>query len=308
MRLLRVATSIVIALAFAAAPGGSASASSPGFHAAGVLGAGAALAPQQSTENLYSHGGGVLTHPTAYVVFWGSEWVSGFSSGGYTSAQAQTYTVDFFRGIGGSSWLRSTGQYCQGVPSGATTCPATSQAIANASGQLRGTWVDGSSLPSNIDKAAIAAEATRAAQHFGYDPNGTYLVYTPSGHSMLGFGLLWCAWHESTPTSSGAVAYAYVPFQPDGGRLCGTNFVNKTNNAYGNGYFDGLSMIGGHEYAETQTDPVPGGSWLDGAGQENADKCIWNSASTNLTLGSHDYAVQPLWSNASSGCVVAYQP
>jgi hypothetical protein len=308
MRLLRVAISIVTAVALAAATAGSASASSAGFHAAPVFGAGAALAPQQSTGNLYSRGGGVLTHPTAYIVFWGSEWVSGFSSGGYTSAQAQTYTIDFFRGLGGSSWLHSTSQYCQGVPSGTTTCPATSQAITNASGQLRATWVDGSRLPSIIDKNAVAAEATRAAQHFGYDPNGTYLVYTPSGHSMLGFGLLWCGWHESTPTSSGRVAYAYVPFQPDAGSFCGTNFVNKTNNEYGNGYFDGLSMISGHEYAETQTDPVPGSGWLDSAGAENADKCIWDGASTNVTLGSHDYAVQPLWSNASGGCAMTYQP
>ncbi len=306
MRLLRVAASIGGALILATTVGSAAYASSAGSHFMPVRTA--ALSPQP-TGNVYSHGGRVLTKPAAYIVFWGSEWVNGFSGGGYTSQQAQTYNVDFMRNLGGSSWLRTTSQYCQGVASGTTTCPASAQAqaVANPAGQLRGSWVDGSRLPSFIDKAAVASEATRAAQHFGYDPNATYLVYTPSGHSMLGFGLLWCAWHDSTPTSGGSVTYAYMPYQPDAGTLCGTNLVNDSND-YGNGYFDGFSIVGGHEYAEAQTDPTPSTGWLDSGGQEIADKCSWQTSSTNLTLGEHSYAVQPLWSNASGGCVVTYQP
>jgi len=50
--------------------------------------------------------------------------------------------------------------------------------------------------------------------------------------------------------------------------------------------------------------------WLDAQGSENGDKCAWkNPGSGNITLGSHNYAVQPLWSNEAydatgNGCVL----
>jgi serine protease len=91
------------------------------------------------------------------------------------------------------------------------------------------------------------------------------------------------------------------------------NFVNGSD-SFGHGYFDGFSIVGGHEYAEAATDPFPNSGWLDGAGAENGDKCAWISsgqgASTNITLGSNYYAVQSLWSNAfnggAGGCVISY--
>jgi hypothetical protein len=63
--------------------------------------------------------------------------------------------------------------------------------------------------------------------------------------------------------------------------------VNASNNSYGNGYFDGFSIVGGHEYAEAQTDPQQNSGWLDGSGSENGDKCAWSSASTNISLGAN---------------------
>ncbi len=147
----------------------------------------------------------------------------------------------------------------------------------------------------------------------GYNPNATYFVFTPHGHSMSGFGTSWCAWHDE-PTSGTDMAYAYMPYMPDAGTSCGRNFVNRTNNSYGNGYFDGFSIVGGHEYAEAMTDPHPERTstnfgWITStglSGEEIGDLCAWASNSTNITLGSHFYAVQPLWSNASSSCVTSY--
>jgi hypothetical protein len=299
MRRIRFAVALAGACLLATAFGGSAFASSEVYHGTHTRGAGAA----SSTGNLYSHGGSVETTPAVYIVWWGPQWATGFSTGGYTSAQAQTYTTDFFNGVGGSSWINSTTQYCQGVASGTYTCPSGAQLVGNPTGQLKGTWTDTSSLPRRISQSAIANEAAKLAQHFGgVNPNATYFVYTPSGHSMNGFGTQWCAWHSS----SGNMPYAYMPYQPDAGASCGENFVNATSNSYGNGYFDGFSVVGGHEYAEAETDPFPNTGWLDGGGSENGDKCAWNAASTNITLGAHQYAVQPLWSNASSGCVTSY--
>lgn len=263
---------------------------------------------------LFSHGGNVEVTPKVFLVYWGPQWANGFSTGGYTSAQAKSYIEGFFGGVGGSSWSNSDTQYCQGVPSGTTTCPSGATFGTNPPGQLGGTWSDPSAVPSSPTQSQIAAEAAAAAAHFGYDVNANYMILTPTGNSSSGFGTRWCAYHSSTSSSSGSVAYTYLPYVPDAGASCGMNFVNGTNDSFGHGYFDGFSIVGGHEYAEAATDPFPNGGWLDGSGQENADKCAWISSgqgqAQNITLGTGYYAVQSLWSNAfnggAGGCVISY--
>ncbi len=271
--------------------------------------------------NLFSHGGAVETAPAVFISYWGPEWAgTGFSTGGYTSVQAQAYINGFFGGVGGSSWINSTTQYCQNVPSGTVLCStqASPQYIGNPTGQLTGTWNDTTPVPSRPGTADIANAALRLVGHFGGPvANATYLVFTPSGKSTRGFGTTFCAWHSSTTTSSGQpVAFANMPYQPDAGTACGMNFVNPTNNSFGNGYFDGFSIVGGHEYAEAETDPFPSSGWLDGSGAENGDKCAWISsgqgAATDITPpgSTNFFAVQSLWSNAfnsnAGGCVVSY--
>jgi hypothetical protein len=88
----------------------------------------------------------------------------------------------------------------------------------------------------------------------------------------------------------------------------------------GNGYFDGFSIVAGHEVSEADTDMNPNTSstvaWQGpgGGGDENGDNCAWNQnggVSTNISLGSHTYAVSPIWSNnattgTSSHCVTSH--
>jgi hypothetical protein len=263
--------------------------------------------------NLVYQGGAVETVPLVYISWWGSQWNTGFSTGGYSSAKAQTYIQGFFSNVGGSSWDNIDTQYCQGVAIGTTNCGSSGTHITNPTGQLKGTWVDTTSVPTRPTQSQIQSAATRLMNHFGgYNANATYFVFTPHGHSMSGFGTSWCAWHDE-PTSGTDMAHAYMPYIPDAGTSCGRNFVNRTNNSYGNGYFDGFSVVGGHEYAEAMTDPHPERTstnfgWITStgsSGEENGDLCAWASNSTNITLGSHFYAVQPLWSNASSSCVTS---
>ncbi|HEX9038843.1 MAG TPA: hypothetical protein VF808_17810 [Ktedonobacterales bacterium] len=275
--------------------------------------------PSVTSSLLTYHGGPISTGPVVYINYWGSQWNTGFSTGGYTSAQAQAYVNGFFGGIGGSTWGAIDTQYCQGVAVGSTSCPAGSAFIGNQTGLLKGTWVDTTSLPKRIGQSDIANAATRLMQHFGYNANAIYFVMTPSGHSMSGFGTQWCAWHTSTSTSSGTIAFAYQPYSPDAGANCGQNYVNSSNNSFGNGYFDGFSITGGHEWAEAETDMQPSGSTIawqgsGGGSDENGDKCAWNQnggVSANITLGSNFYAVQPIWSNGTtsgsgSHCVTTY--
>ncbi len=267
--------------------------------------------PAASANDLHYQGGAVEVTPKVYISWWGSQWNTGFSTGGYTSAQAQAYIRGFFSNVGGSSWDNIDTQYCQNTTIGSTTCTSGSTHITNPTGQLKGEWVDTTtSVPLHPTQSQIQSAATRLMNHFGgYDANATYFVFTPTGHSMSGFGTQWCAWHDE-PTSGTQMAYAYIPYIPDAGTSCGRNFVNKTNNSYGNGYFDGFSIVGGHEYAEAMTDPHPERTstnfgWLANNGEENGDLCAWASNSTNITLGSHFYAVQPIWSNATSSCVTS---
>lgn len=271
-----------------------------GMHILGIRGS--ARQGAGSVSNLQYNGGSIEQSPKVYISWWGSAWNTGFSTGGYTSAQAQTYMTSFFTNVGGSGWNNSVTQYCQGTTVGSTTCSGSVVFVGNQTGMLIGTWNDTSPVPSRPKQSDIANAARRLQAHFGPNPNATYFVFTPTGQSMSGFGTRWCAWHSS----SNGMAYAYMPYIPDAGAGCGMNFVNATNTQFGNGYFDGFSVVGGHEFAEAETDPYPNSGWLDGAGSENGDKCAWNSASGNITLGGNSYAVQPLWSNASSGCVMSY--
>lgn len=309
-KLLAIAMSIVAITALAATTV-AADAHQDGFVPLRVKGAQHNNRPLRSS-NIYSHGGAVQTATRLYISWWGPEWSTGFSTGGYTSASAQNYTTAFFTSVGGSSWLNTDTQYCQNVPNGTYFCSTASAPvyITNPATQYGGSLNDTTPVPSSPTQTDIANAAIRLMQHFGYSNQATYAVFTPSGKSMNGFGTQWCAWHSSTSSSAGTLAYAYVPYQPDAGASCGMNFVNTSNDSFGNGYFDGFSIVAGHEFEEAQTDPFPNGGWQDRNGSENADKCAWNSLSSNITLAGNQFAVQPLWSNAynssKGGCVMSY--
>ncbi len=268
------------------------------------------------TSNMTYHGGQVETAPAIYLDFWGSWWNTTTTTGtdgsySYTNAQAMQYIKDFFSNVGGSSWENLVTQYCQGVSNGTINCGSAGSHIQNLSGQLKGVLIDGTNaVPGSPTQSQIAAESAYAAGQFGLSgaaqAGATVFVFTPAGNSMSGFGTSWCAWHSVTSYNGANLPYAYMPYQPSAGTSCGENFVNGAD-SYGNGYFDGFSVVGGHEYAEAETDPITasgGYAWYDNGGNEIGDKCAWSSLSGDITLGSHSYAVQPLWSNSNSGCVL----
>jgi len=264
----------------------------------------------RGTSNLNYHGGvsdgasgtiGVETAPKVYLVFWGSQWSSD------PSGEAATLQ-SFYSNVGGSSWNNSVTQYCQGVARGTITCKS-GQAAGNPTGVLAGSWYDNAAAaPGRPTQSQLAAEAVNAASHYGNtsvaaNASIQYVIATSTGNSSQGFGTSYCAWHSSTSSSYGNIAYTNLPYITDAGASCGANFNGLGANA-------GITIVGGHEFAETETDQFPNGGWLDGSGAENGDKCAWNAASTNVTMGSASFPVQPLWSNAANGgaggCVLSY--
>jgi serine protease len=297
-----------------------------------------------STSNdLVWHGGnagagaiGVEQKPAVYLVYWGTEWADGFQTADtdgtlYSSKTLQNYVNAFFQNVGGSPWANIQTQYCNVLLVGSTSCVGGSGFIANPTNQLKGVWTDPTPVPSDIVASGLAqnladdpisAEAMRASAHFKYDPQATYIILTPPRTIATGQPV-YCGYHSQTSSVDGLgnpyrLQYAFIPWQNEnwpgvGTGGCGMHNVNATSDAFGNGIFDGWSIVTGHEYAEAVTDPDNFATWQDGwldaQGSENGDKCAW-TGTQNITLGSHQFAVQPLWSNEAfdatgNGCVVS---
>src|SRR5215469_10736753 len=120
-----------------------------------------------STANdLTYHGGiggiGVETTPKVFLVLWGSQWNNNDPSG------EAAILENFYGGVGGSSWANSVTQYCQGVSSGTVFCNGSDTPAGNPAGVFATVWADNASpAPSHPRQSQLAAEAVRAAQHFG---------------------------------------------------------------------------------------------------------------------------------------------
>lgn len=285
-----------------------------GTHLMGVMGVRGALAPKASTANdLTYHGGvsgsGVVTgSDKVYLVYWGSQWNSNDPSGEATLQQS------FFNHVGGSSWNNSVTQYCQGVAVGTVTCGSSGTHATNPLNVLGGVWFDNASAaPSHPTQSQLGSEAVRAASHFGNttasaNTHVQYVINTATHNSSSGFGTQYCAYHSSATASfGGRVAFTNMPYITDAGSSCGANFNGLGSKA-------GITIVGGHEFAETETDIYPNGGWLDSGGAENGDKCAWiasgQGAIQRVTMNGTSFPVQSLWSNAfnsgAGGCVQSF--
>ena len=315
----------VIAAIVGVRPATVAADSAPPLIALPVLQAGVANVPNVGAPTVgapLTYGDGpVQSSAAVYIVYWG--W-----NGNDPSGQA-AYQEAFFNGIGGSDWNASQTQYCQGasnvvdlgvhsseLPRGVyagSSCPSGATFVGNPTGVLHGTWTDNTNaVPTHPTQVDIEAEAIRAAAFFGNttaasNQSAQYIIDTPTGNSSSGFGTSWCAYHAADATAYGDIAYTNFPYLTDAGSSCGENAVN----AGSAGLLDGVSIAGGHEFAETETDPLPLSGWADQQGMENGDKCAWIRSGQgrmhNITLSTGTFAIQTLWSNAANlgagGCV-----
>jgi serine protease len=286
-------------------------------------------------------GVGVTTGaPKVYLVFWGSQW-------GSQSTNAQGYLTlsgdpsgmapalqGLMKGLGTGSetWSGVMTQYCEGVAAGAQVCPASAPHVGYPiGGALAGVWADTTAAaPASATGHQLATEAVNAANHFGIttqaaNRNTQYVIVSPSGTTPDGFNTpngAFCAWHDfsgdpSLPGGGAAsasymVAFTNLPYVTDAGGSCGANYINPG----AAGLTDGVTIVGGHEYAETITDQFPNGGWLDSTANqnENADKCAWiatgQGASQDVTLTTGTFAMQSTWANdfngGTGGCEISH--
>jgi len=252
------------------------------------------------------YSGGVVQHsPHVYLLLWGPAWST--NSGEEASA---AYLESFFAGLGAQpqdNWSTTTSQYGDG-----SGFPAFTGSV------YEGAFQDTSTPPSGVTESQLAAEADAFTADEGVtDLNDAQIVVaTQSGTCPQGFyapGCAggsgnYCAWH-----SSSSEPFTNLPYILDSGTGCGEDFVNS------NGTYDGFSIVGGHEYAETITDPYPDSGWIDAAdgvsGGEIGDKCAWageiwggNDPDGDVTLSTGSFAMQSLWSNSADACVMSTEP
>jgi hypothetical protein len=255
-----------------------------------------------------SYGGGPVQHsPHVYLLLWGPNW---------TNTDPE-YSVLWYLyhglGLTDDAWSTVTSQY-----SDSTGHPGFGATV------FAGAFQDSSSPPADVTPADLAAEADGFATTEGItDLADAQIVIASQSGTCFSDGFAgncgtpqtsstdYCAWHSESNEP-----FTNMPYSTDAGTECGENFVNSGSA----GTYDGVSIIGGHEYAESITDPDALDGWIDTAdnvsGGEIGDKCAWGGS----LWGSHDpignvtlstpagllsFAMQSLWSNAAGGCVMS---
>ena len=321
---------------------------------AGALPKGAALrartwsAPQLASQTiggpqppLLYKGGPLMLSSTLYLIFWGPD---GSFPASYTDPivlfaedlQAdKALTTDEFSVV--EQYANGSGTHISGdVTYGGAAFDTTPYPVRDQAG--------GCEVASCLTDSQIRHEVRNVIETKGWPvdqvkvPQAQYLLYTPAGVSVcdrpgsctFGGGLLhgFCAYHGQIPwpgpTASYAAVYSVLPHVP----ICDPGQVPSG--------VDGTLDSEIHEVVESATDPEPGTGYLDEAGREVADKCVYPAVQTfpaifgtllggsisagtgfNQLIGGHGYYTQAIWSNAASqsptsteaaGCIARLGP
>ena len=271
-----------------------------------------------------------------YLVFYGSGWgtESTNSNGDAVFSgdpdNAAPVAQEMFKdiGTGGETWSAVLTQWCQGISSGASSCPSSTPSSDwvpyQSGGILAGVWEDTSATtPIDATGHQLALEAIKAAKHFGNTTpaSNRYAYYVimsahgddPDNYQSSTQG--YCAWHDwngdsslsgggAASSSVGDIAFSNQPYNMDVGSSCGVGFVNSP------GTLDGWTMTLGHEWQEMVSDTFPAGGWTATSGYENADECAWISsgqgAAANVQLGNGTFTEQSTWSNDTNECDISH--
>ncbi|HEX9034450.1 MAG TPA: RICIN domain-containing protein, partial [Streptosporangiaceae bacterium] len=262
-------------------------------HAAGA-------SPAACTEpncKLVYHGGPVQHTPHVYLLLWGPNW---------QNDPAQRATATFLEKLYSSLgvepplptpdlWSEITAQY-----SDKSGFPMFGQSVGVAAG------IDPSTPPTGTTNAQFAAEASAIASQVSSPlTDDQVVIVTQSGTCPKGFADPncgtnsghSCAWHASiTSGTYKNLTYTSLPYQSDSS-ACSPTLANGTNTQY-----NGFSVNGGREYADSVTDPL-GNGWIDHndkSGGEIAAKCASARLGLVSLLGG-TFVLPPLFSNRTFG-------
>jgi len=276
--------------------------------------------------NLCYNGGPVQAHPHVYFVFWGTWWYCsgsgcancpGSSCGNADSLQVETYLYNYWHQVGqpGENWATITSQYYDVHGNHPTFGHGVWGTRCSVDGNNNCGWVAWQQDPPPSPTADdLAGMAVTAASYFGVanNPNTQIVVLTPQGITPgSGDGTTfptggWCAYHAYAPNADN-LSLTVMPWLPDaagfGGLLNGCDADFTVLGADLNGW----SEVGGHEFAESVTDPVPPTGYYaalttDKSNTEIGDRCVTKTFDETMPNG-EKFKQQELWSNLDSNCV-----
>ena len=197
-------------------------------------------------------------------------------------------------------------------------------------GALAGVWYDNSvavadaTRPANQlgDEAVTRRQRTSATRRPRRNRDAQYVILSPTGTHPDGFNTRPAASARGTTTTAtrtsastspyGDIAFTNMPYVMDSGTSCGAELRQRRRRRHRRR----LTMVEGHEYAETITDQNPAGGWTNTtsrtySGQENADKCAWISPGSaggagNVSTTTGSFAMQATWSNDTNRCDLSH--
>jgi serine protease len=275
-----------------------------------------------------SQGGSVQHSPTVYLLLWGPQWTA--ASGTAPTAYNRLYA--FLHGLGQSAdnWSTVTSQYADSSGSPAFGSPVLAQGHSYQITTAPPNPVTPDDLAAEVQTVANMAGITDFANSqvmVAVQPGTCYDAATGAnggavpvfaGNCGKAATTGSCGWHSDATVNGSSLAYSVLPFELDAGKTCGENWINSGTT----GQYDGFTTVAGAEFADTVTDPF-GTGWYDPSDTvsngEVGGKCAWGAQGApkgNISLpvavgsatDSFPFAVQSLWSNKNSRCVVTSTP
>jgi len=245
-------------------------------------------APTNDFSPIFNKGGLIIDgKPThVYLILYGN----------WTGNPALTTIPAFINGLNQSSYTNILTTYWgKDAQVGGATGFCSNQVT------LGGQRFDWYSQGSHLDDTGAKQVMTNSLAQFGTDPYAVYFILTsPDVRQTDGdqeFCINYCAYHSDTFRNNQDIKYAVVGEPTRCGGTC--SFAGTAA--------DSMTVSASHELGEALTDPRPGDTWVDGNGNEMADKCHDTVGFISLPTGA--FAVQALWVNVGSGtCDFSYTP
>lgn len=246
--------------------------------------------PQTCCTMNYGNGP-VLAKPHIYLILWG------YKAAGDPDGLAPLLTK-WAHDYGGSKYGTIATQYYE-ISGGNKVYPTNPKANGTV-------WTDDTNPePAHASDAQIQAEAWAAIKMFAGgtpDPNGAYIVNSSYNHDPQGFlSSGWCAYHGASQSGSSIISYTNEPYMPDAGQDCGAGFITAPKDE--TSADEGATIVLGHEYNESVTDPQPITGWYSNQAGEVGDACAWTDILNDKFPHRGVFTQQPIYSNATDTCV-----
>lgn len=294
-----VVAAVSIGVAGAAWPAqAGAAAASPPAVAAGKPAAVLKCSPHTGSKLVW-YGGPVDHGGSIEIVYWGSWWKS-------HGQAVQQELRDIFERVGDSGWAKILTQYCD------------SNGPPQVSGNLYAYSVtDPKNPPRAPSSAQLKAEAGKESpHHYGSVPASIIVVTPPGTVPAPDAAAGTCGqhtWFTSPSPSDFDMPLIDIPY----------GYIVKTHGCGWNlkqGVAGALSVVAGHEWAESATDPYINSALAAGLGsgwatagkhpEEVGDLCgpllllgHFHQHVFQLKLRTGTFVMQQLWSNAAGKCV-----